>query len=300
MRNIITIIFLFIHALFGISQSTYPKLINKVKESKSTIVRYTASSLVEKTDDGKYITKEFNMESGLVYVLATYKDESLKTLYGRYTERIDGGSIVNDGNYVDGIRVGKWVTMFNGNGFYVKGKKEGKWVVDDDEKRIVLNYVRDTVDGEYSITDKFSRKTDQTTFLMGINVGDYQLPRKELPRFSGCEEDEISLKLKEACAQKKALEFINSKLKLPKVVYADEGFEGTVLMKVKILSDGYLEEIISLRCHHEKLRNAVIKVISNMPDWIPGKWNDENVDGYYIIPLKIKIVDAVDGVDSQK
>jgi TonB family protein len=108
-----------------------------------------------------------------------------------------------------------------------------------------------------------------------------------MPRFPGCEEI-TDLSKKNACAADKMLRNIYTNITYPEQARKNNT-EGIVVVQFVINKKG---EIISpkiIRGLGDGLDEEVIRVVREMPEWIPGKQNGKKVSVSYNLPVKFKI-----------
>ena len=60
----------------------------------------------------------------------------------------------------------------------------------------------------------------------------------------------------------------------------------SVKIKFVVNYSGKLESFDVLKSGGMAFDNEVLRVLKNMPLWIPGKSNGENVSVYYVVPVK--------------
>jgi len=108
----------------------------------------------------------------------------------------------------------------------------------------------------------------------------------EMPRFPGCEEKAIEER--KECAQNKMLQFIFSNIKYPEEAQK-KGVEGTVVSKFIIGVDGKIRDAEIVRKIGSGCDEAVLEIIAQMPDWIPGKKDGKNVAVEFHLPVKFKL-----------
>ncbi len=114
-----------------------------------------------------------------------------------------------------------------------------------------------------------------------------------MPRFPGCEDISGTKKEKRACADKKMLEYIYSKLDYPQMAQSN-GIEGTVVLQFVIDKEGKVKDINVVRKVGAGCDEAAAKVISDMNElpqrWTPGKQRGRNVKVMYTLPIKFKLL----------
>lgn len=87
---------------------------------------------------------------------------------------------------------------------------------------------------------------------------------------------------------KKLLEFISKQLKYPAIA-KENGIQGTVIVRFVVTSTGKVEKSEILRSLDPACDKEAIRVVSSLPNWVPGKQNGANVSTYYTLPIKFKI-----------
>jgi len=113
---------------------------------------------------------------------------------------------------------------------------------------------------------------------------------EEMPRFSSkCERTKTTLEDKHKCAEKALLNFVHSNIKYP--AYDKElNVEGKVFVSFVVEKDGQISNIEILRePEGGTLGKEVIRIIKNMPNWIPGKQGGKTVRVRYNIPVDFQL-----------
>jgi len=114
---------------------------------------------------------------------------------------------------------------------------------------------------------------------------------EQMPRFPGCE-DEGSKEEKDACAQKKLLEYIYKNVKYPAIA-RENGIQGRVVLQFVVEKDGSITDINVVRdigagCGEEAQR--VVESMNNMPQkWTPGKQRGKSVRVQFTLPVSFKL-----------
>lgn len=110
---------------------------------------------------------------------------------------------------------------------------------------------------------------------------------EDMPRFPGCED--ISNKdERKKCAEQKMLEYIYKNIKYPAIA-RENGVEGTVVITFVVETNGTITAAqiardIGAQCGQEALR-----VVEDMPKWIPGKQRGRSVRVQFNLPVKFKL-----------
>lgn len=111
-----------------------------------------------------------------------------------------------------------------------------------------------------------------------------------MPRFPGCEDQNISDLEKKNCSEIKMLEFIYSKIKYPlKANY--KGIQGTVVIRFVIDKDGSIINPEIMRTIGGGCAEEALRVVKLMPPFIPGMQDGEPVKVQYNLPVRFKLED---------
>ncbi|MBK8489563.1 MAG: TonB family protein [Saprospirales bacterium] len=110
---------------------------------------------------------------------------------------------------------------------------------------------------------------------------------EDMPRFPGCE-DESNKDDRKKCAEQKMLEYIYKNIKYPAIA-RENGVEGTVVITFVVEKDGAITDAriardIGAQCGQEALR-----VVDDMPKWVPGKQRGRAVRVQFNLPVKFKL-----------
>ena len=109
-----------------------------------------------------------------------------------------------------------------------------------------------------------------------------------MPRFAGCEDLGLTDDELRQCAEKKLLTYMGSQLNYPPIA-RENGIEGTVVICFIVEKDGSISNLKTLKdigggCGQESLR-----VIKDMPKWIPGKQRGKKVRVRFRLPVRFKL-----------
>ena len=80
---------------------------------------------------------------------------------------------------------------------------------------------------------------------------------------------------------------INS-IKYPETAEAD-GLEGKVFVQFVIAPDGKVGQVEVVKSVRDDLDSEAVRVISEMPDWTPGKQDGKNVSVQMVLPIAYKL-----------
>ncbi|MCB9285535.1 MAG: energy transducer TonB [Lewinellaceae bacterium] len=110
---------------------------------------------------------------------------------------------------------------------------------------------------------------------------------EDMPRFPGCE-DQSNKDERKKCAETKMLEYIYKNIKYPAIA-RENGVEGTVVITFVVEKDGSITDArvardIGAQCGQEALR-----VVEEMPKWVPGKQRGRAVRVQFNLPVKFRL-----------
>jgi protein TonB len=69
----------------------------------------------------------------------------------------------------------------------------------------------------------------------------------------------------------------------------DAGLEGRVVVQFTVKKDGTLEDIEVIKSANDYFAAEVIRLVTAMPAWIPGKQNGKPVDVRFTLPITFKL-----------
>lgn len=113
---------------------------------------------------------------------------------------------------------------------------------------------------------------------------------EEMPRFpgAGCENSELAPAAKQECAAKAMLEFIYKNLKYPKAA-REAGVEGTAVVSFVVDQSGEIRDAKIVRSTGGGCDEEVLRLVGEMPDWIPGKQRGQAVNVQFNLPIRFKL-----------
>jgi len=83
------------------------------------------------------------------------------------------------------------------------------------------------------------------------------------------------------------INYINRERKYPRKAYRD-GIEGRVQCSFIVAPDGTIHEVSVLKGVHPSLDREAVRIINNMPRWIPGAIAGESVPVYYMLTIPFR------------
>jgi protein TonB len=115
---------------------------------------------------------------------------------------------------------------------------------------------------------------------------------EEMPRFPGCEEEDMDKRQKTQCANKKMLEYVYTNLSYPQEA-KDNGIEGTGVVQFVVQKDGTLSDIKIVRSIGHGTDEEMLRVMNKMSKdgiiWIPGKQRGKPVRVMFNLPIKFRL-----------
>ena len=72
---------------------------------------------------------------------------------------------------------------------------------------------------------------------------------------------------------------------------AEAGIQGKVIVSFVVEKDGSLSNVRVIRSRHPALDREAVRVVKNMPKWIPGQNNGVPVRVTYNVPITFKLQD---------
>ncbi len=114
---------------------------------------------------------------------------------------------------------------------------------------------------------------------------------EEMPRFAGCE-DIQDAQVRKECAKKKMLMHIYTNIKYPPQA-RESHIQGTVIASFIIEKDGSVTNAKILRGIGGGCDEEVVRIVNNMPNFLPGKQRGQNVRVQFNLPVKFKLDNGV-------
>jgi len=72
------------------------------------------------------------------------------------------------------------------------------------------------------------------------------------------------------------------------------GIQGKVILRFIITAEGKVADVTVVRGVHPLLDEEAVRVMSSLPDWIPGKQGGRPVDVYYSVPISFALKETAD------
>ncbi len=88
--------------------------------------------------------------------------------------------------------------------------------------------------------------------------------------------------------QEAMMKFIVENIKYPEEAKKNKA-EGTAYIQFVVMETGKIKDAKVLKPIHDDLATEALRVVSSMPDWIPGQKDGKNVAVKYTIPIKFRL-----------
>jgi len=126
--------------------------------------------------------------------------------------------------------------------------------------------------GKYGVVEIYSKENNSTE----NEISDSKVFKvvEEMPQYPG--------------GHQAMMKYIGANVKYPAKATLEKA-EGMVVVNFVIKSTGKVEDVKVVRGVHPALDAEALRVITNMPDWLPGKQHGEAVDVSYTIPIQFKL-----------
>jgi len=110
---------------------------------------------------------------------------------------------------------------------------------------------------------------------------------EEMPRFPGCDHIENESERKK-CADKALLQFIYKNITYP-IFARENGIQGAVVVQFVIERDGLVTNAKLARDIGGGCGEEALRIVNQMPKWIPGKQNGKPVKVQFNLPIRFKL-----------
>lgn len=90
------------------------------------------------------------------------------------------------------------------------------------------------------------------------------------------------------CTESRCFDFLRKNIQYPKDAI-DAGIQGTVYVQFVINKEGYVRDAKLLRRVHPSIDNEAIRMINNLPFFVPGKQGDKPVSVQMVFPVVFKL-----------
>lgn len=114
------------------------------------------------------------------------------------------------------------------------------------------------------------------------------LVAEEMPRFPGCEENNLALAEKQKCAERKLLQYIRQNINYPPIAMS-KGIQGIVYLQFVVEKNGKITHVKIMRDIGGECGKEAKRVVQSMPNWSPGKQGDNPTRVQFNLPVKFKL-----------
>ena len=262
-------------------------------ESRSKLIECRANYTLEKTATGSWLAKHYCTINDQLTIKASYKDKSLKVLNGAYFEAYDDGTIVSQGKYADNLKQGEWQEL-DEIGNYKDNKRTGEWVRTDEKGRLTAksSFNDGVLHGMCIKYDTLGNEISRLEFDNGQLItpigSNKQEKVEQMPRLAGCEQNELSEQERNLCSQQKLLTFMYSNINYPEDA-RKRGIEGLARVQFVVTTEGKIEKIEVLNGLSEDISQEILRILSRMPQWVPGRQDGKAVNVYFTLPVRFKL-----------
>ncbi|MEM9546897.1 MAG: TonB family protein [Bacteroidota bacterium] len=265
-------------------------------EPGSEVLFKGANQTAEKVNDTLYILKRFNTETKSLVRYVSFNSKDFKTKNGLYKSLYDDGTVVTTGHFRNNVKHGLWIENQRERGIYVKGKKEGRWeeIYASENDRVIKEeyYVNGRLHGKTMRFDSLNNVEWEAEYIEGKLISTTQDTStkmdEELPRFPGCENEDMTVKEKEKCATEKLKKFIYKNLKYPKSARKRD-IQGQALVQFNINEGGNIVDNVFLRGVSKSIRKECLRLLKKMPKWRPGHVDGKAVKVQYKLPIRFNL-----------
>ena len=84
------------------------------------------------------------------------------------------------------------------------------------------------------------------------------------------------------------MNYLNSNIKYP-VIAEENGIQGRVVVQFVVGKDGSISNVHVVKSVDPSLDKEAVRVVKNMPRWIPGKQNGQSVTVRYTLPVTFRL-----------
>jgi protein TonB len=88
--------------------------------------------------------------------------------------------------------------------------------------------------------------------------------------------------------EKELMKWLSENIKYP-IIAIEKGIEGRVILRFIVGANGTVSGVEVQRSLDPSCDREAVRVVKNMPKWMPGKQNGQTVNVYYTLPVLFKI-----------
>ena len=274
------------------SDDQYRKLYPVTFDPGEKPLRYGSYYIVSQVKDG-YRVRVFHPEKKTLTEDKMYSTPALTLLHGSYNSWWDDGSIREQGIYQYGRKHSVWVESEPGkgksvSGGYLNNRKEGLWTQLDSNGIVesVYTYVDGKRHGKFYLYDASGEKINEGLYGADTLIAElFKQPVITLPYPKSCID---YVDDKDECTEATLAHYISENLKYPSHARKME-LQGIAYAQWDVTPEG---EVVNIRIPaslSQEIEAEALKVIRNMPDWMPARKDGEPVRWTMSVPLNFKL-----------
>lgn len=111
---------------------------------------------------------------------------------------------------------------------------------------------------------------------------------EEMPRFPGCETNDLPLAEKQKCAEIKLLKYLQQNIEYPKIALS-KGIQGVVYLQFVVEKNGKISTVKITRDIGSECGKEARRIVESMPSWTPGKQGGHPTRVQFNLPVKFKL-----------
>ncbi|MEM6725393.1 MAG: TonB family protein, partial [Bacteroidota bacterium] len=192
------------------------------------------------------------------------------------------GNLVKEGFYANGVIAGPWKTFNKDNGqvtfsyFFQGGKLNGPFQVFDDE-------------GTLQTEGAFKNNEVETNSNPEVNIP-WPTEIITMAQFPGCNDD-LPKEAAIECGHEKLLAYLAEHIEYPESARKN-GVEGMVVIGFLVDKSGKVVDPKIMRSLDQSTNSEALKLVQNMPDWIPGHVDGRPVKTSFNLPIRFSLSDG--------
>ena len=252
-------------------------------DSAEKTVRYGYHYVVS-TIPGAWRVRVFQPDLKTMTEEKHYSTAALTLLHGEYKSWWDDGSIREQGFYQYGRKHGIWLEKEpaqgkSASGDYLNQRKSGLWTQLDTSGMIesVHTWEDGKKHGKFFLYNSAGEKTNEGLYRNDTLIAElFKQPVIKKPYLKNCENNVITDV--HDCTDVLLPQYIYSALKYPAQARKNK-IEGSVVAQWDISANGSVQNIRVPQSLSNEIRDEVVRVLKNMPDWnpalkdgVPVKW----------------------------
>lgn len=111
---------------------------------------------------------------------------------------------------------------------------------------------------------------------------------EEMPFLKSCEDSSETHREKKACSNQKLLTYFHRNITLDSIdVYYSDCCNS--IFSFVINQEGKVQDIRIIKSLNEGFDARMVKLVENLPEWIPGRQRGQNVSVKIVLPMRIRL-----------